>query len=365
MLGNKFKQYTSSDLRVRLTMIQIFILASFILFSGLTIYQTACSLVGEMNGVPRSVQNGFHVDLFGYFWLISACAIIIGGIIYLRVTRSMLKPIQQMKQSVSEIRNGRYPEPITVDRETDDIGQLVQHFNDLNQKLQMNEELRNRMLSDMSHEIRTPLSNLRGYLEGLQKGVIRGDPDIYQSLYEETQRITDLLSQIDWIREWDGTSQDTLISPDFIEARDLIDHVVKLYDLEFQQKGIPLNVDVEQAEIYVDRRGMQQVLTNLLSNALSYYSGEEAVEVKGERHESDYTIYVKGPGLSIPQDQLDKIFERFYRVDTSRSRDTGGSGLGLAISKEIVERHRGSIEVESDEKIHTFIVYLPNVSSFS
>ncbi|ARI75779.1 sensor histidine kinase [Halobacillus mangrovi] len=364
-MGNKFKQYISSDLRVRLTMIQIFILASFLLFSGLTIYQTACSLVGEMNGVTRSVQNGFHVDLLGYFWLISAGAIIIGGFVYVKVTRSMLKPIQQMKGSVREIRNGRYPEPISVDRETDDIGQLVQHVNDLNQKLQLNEKLRNRMLSDMSHEIRTPLSNLRGYLEALQKGIIKGDPAIYQSLYEETQRITDLLSQIDWIREWDGSALDTMISPDLIEARELIDHVVKLYALEFQQKGIPLHVDVDTAEIYVDNRGMQQVLTNLLSNALSYYSGDEAVEIKGEKSGSDYTIFVKGPGLSIPNEQLEKIFERFYRVDTSRSRDTGGSGLGLAISKEIVDRHKGSIEVESDEHIHKFIVCLPNVVSQS
>lgn len=346
-------------------MIQIFILASFILFSGLTIYQTACSLVGEMNGITRSVQNGFHVDLLAYFWLISAGAIIIGGFIYLRVTQSMLKPIQQMKGSVRKIRDGRYPEPISVDGEKDDIGQLVQHFNDLNQKLQMNEELRNRMLSDMSHEIRTPLSNLRGYLEALQKGVIQGDPAIYQSLFEETQRITDLLSQIDWIREWDGSSHDTMISPDMVEARELIDHVVKLYELEFQQKGIILQVDVEPAEIFVDQRGMQQVLTNLLSNALSYYSGNGAVEVKGERNENDYTIYVKGPGQSIPNEQLEKIFERFYRVDTSRSRDTGGSGLGLAISKEIVDRHKGSIEVESDGSIHKFIVYLPNALSQS
>ncbi|WP_156112614.1 cell wall metabolism sensor histidine kinase WalK [Halobacillus sp. BBL2006] len=362
-MGNRVRQLISSDLRLRLMMIQIFILTGFILFSGLTIYQTACWLVGDINGIADAAQSGFHVDLLRYFWIISGAAIIIGSFIYLKVTHSILKPIQQLKQSVIEIRNGRYPALIDFHDQSDDIGQLVHHFNDLNKKLQLNEELRNLMLSDMSHELRTPLSNLRGYLEALNKGVIDGDPSIYQSLAEETQRITDLLSQVDWIREWDGTSQGTMITPERVKVSDLIDHVVKLYQLEFERKRVSLIVDVEPIDLYIDRRGIHQVLINLLGNALNYYEGKETVELRGHKQGMDYILYVKGPGQPIPAEHIDKVFERFFRVDTSRSRETGGSGLGLAISKEIVERHNGKLKLESKGNIHKFIIRLPNVSS--
>ncbi|WP_173917500.1 cell wall metabolism sensor histidine kinase WalK [Halobacillus sp. Marseille-Q1614] len=359
MLLNKMNKSLASNLRVRLTLINIIILICFILFTGLTIYQTACFLVGDINGVESARQTGFSNELLRYFWVTSGVAIFIGGFMYWKVTRSMLRPIEKLKQSVQDIQNGRYPDQIDVSRKRDEIGQLVHHFNHLNQQLQKNEEVRNRMLSDMSHELRTPLSNLRGYLEALNKGVIDGSPDIYQSLADETDRITDLLSKIDWIKEWDGSAGGSPITPEKVQVVEVIQHVNQLFQLEFERKGVDLTVDAVPAELYVDRRAIQQVLINLLSNALSYYEGEGPVKLKGIREEKDYVLSVKGPGQEIPEDAHEKIFERLYRLDPSRNRQTGGTGLGLAISKEIIERHAGTIYLESDGKMHHFVVKLP------
>ncbi len=343
----------------RLTLIHILILAGFILFSGLIIYQSACFLVGNIEGVRGGRQTSFSVELLRYFWVISVFTILVGSVMYWKVTRSMLRPIEDLKKSVQEIRKGCFPAPMKVNGKQDEISELISHFNDLNLQLQRNEESRNRMLSDISHELRTPTSNLKGYLEALNKGVIAGSPEIYQSLADEADRLTDLLSQIDWIKEWDGSKDNSPITPEKIKIDEVIQRVAQLFSLEFERKNIKLAVTAEPALLIADSRGIQQVITNLLRNALSYYEGEGAVTLVGEIQKSFYVISVTGPGQPIPEEERTRIFERLYRIDASRNRRSGGSGLGLAISKEIVERHRGILALETDGNLHQFIVKLP------
>ncbi len=285
-----------------------------------------------------------------------------GSLLFYKATRKLMEPIEQIKQSIKEMENGQYPYVIQNFSE-DEVGQLVTHFNHLTLKLQENEDMRYRMLSDMSHEIRTPLSNLKGYLEALNKGVITGDSTLYSLLSDEAERITALFSQIDSIKEWDNTRERSLKPRKYAAIDELIIHVSRLFTMEFQQANIQFEVKTDPGNLLINQEGIKQVITNLLSNALQYYQGNEIVKLRGENNSDYYLISVQGPGDSIPESEHEKIFERFYRTDPSRTRKTGGSGLGLAISKDIVAQHNGTLKLKSNGHIHTFIVAIPHEST--
>jgi two-component system sensor histidine kinase BaeS len=343
----KFK--APSSLQTRLILVNVLVLSSFILFSGLTIYQTACFLAGNQKGAM------FDQTLLRYFFMVSILAILVGSIIYYKVTKRMMQPMEELKNSLAAIHEGTYPEAIDETVTFDEIKHVIRQFNVMNEKLKQNEEVRNQLLNDLSHELRTPLSNMNGYLEALSKGVIEGNPHVYRILSSETNRITGLLGQIEWVKDWDKAHVE--LKQEDMSA--ILEPVVQSFRAAFEKEEVPLRVDLEQVEVSVHKQGIQQVLTNLLSNALRYYKGEGPVTVTGKLEGRSYTVSVSGPGEPIPASSREKIFNRFYRVDASRSRQTGGAGLGLAISKEIVEKHGGTIEVSSIENIHTFCFRIP------
>ena len=322
----------------------VLILTALILFTGLTIYQTACFLAGNQSA-PL-----FEQRLLRYFWLFSILAIAIGSVLYYKVTKRMMQPLEELKQSLAAIQEGHYPEAIDESRTFEEIQSVIQPFNQMNKKLKRNEETRNQLLSDLSHELRTPLSNMKGYLEALNNGVIEGDSSVYQILSSETNRITELMGQIDWIKERDDVTLEFTTE----EISSILHPVIESFRASFDKQDVPLIADIEEAELRLYKPGIQQVLTNLLSNALRYHKGNGPVRVSGSTQSGAYTISVSGPGEDIPSSDREKIFDRLYRVDASRSRQTGGAGLGLAISKEIVEQHGGTIWFKTSDDVHTF-----------
>ncbi|MFD1019231.1 sensor histidine kinase [Thalassobacillus hwangdonensis] len=355
---HKWKEWLTSRIWIRLTIINIMLLAVFILFSGLTIYNAACMLADDIGNMEAANEFSFRSTLLDYFWVISVLTVLVGSLIYMQVIRRGLKPIRELVHSMERLKSGEYPE-ILKNNSKDEVGQLVSHFNHLIIRLQENEETRNRLISDMSHELRTPLSNLQGYLEALNKGVIQGDPAIYQSLSEEVERVTGLVQQLDVIKQWDATTFESFTSMENADINELLHQAVQLFSLEFERKGITYDVDATHEQLCIHRQGMLQVLSNLLSNAIEYYGGEGPVRIKGESEQDRYVITISGTGKYIPPEDKKRIFDRLYRVDPSRARTTGGSGLGLAISKEIVERHDGTISLITDGRYHRFVIRLP------
>src|SRR5699024_2754812 len=126
-----------------------------------------------------------------------------------------------------------------------------------------------------------------------------------------------------------------------------------------EKKNIEINVNMQPGAIKANIDGISQVISNLMDNAIRYYNGTEPITISGEAFKSEYRLSITGPGQPIPATENKKIFDRFYRVDPSRTKDSGGTGLGLAISKEIIEHHHGEIGVTSDDYLHTFWFTLP------
>lgn len=334
------------------------VITVFVGLSSWAIYNTACVLADGLVSMSNQKQAQFEATLFQYLWIFSISTITIGCLTHFYLTKKLIHPLRELIYSTKKMKQGEYPDPITGKTEGE-IGELISHFNDLVKQLEVNEQNRQKIVSDLSHEFRTPLSNLSGYLQALQSGVIDGDEKLYQSLYVESKRLIYLVEQMEQLKEWDHISSQSFSKKSPVNMKNLVEQSVEMFHWVCRNADIKINVDVAPSVIIVNSGAIAQVISNLLDNAVRYYEGTGPITVKGRNIESEYEFCVTGPGKPISLDAQERIFERFYRTDYSRSRELGGSGLGLAISKEIMEHHRGMIGVTSKENKHTFWFRLP------
>ncbi|WP_373895224.1 sensor histidine kinase [Virgibacillus natechei] len=356
---NKFgKSWLPKRFLWRLSITNTIVITAFIVLSGWSIYHAACSLADGMGSMNAQKQGQFETVLFQYLWIFSASAIVIGSITHFYITRKLMKPLNKLIGSTKRMKAGHYPDPIEVTSK-DETGQLIGHFNDMVRQLKMNEEHRQKAISDLSHEFRTPLSNLNGYLNALSSGVIDGDEKLYRSLYEESRRLTDMVKQLEQLKEWDYISNQTFSEKKPVDMHMAVMQSVEMFHWTLENAGISVDVHSDYGVVNVDDDGISQVIDNLLDNAIRYYQGTGPVFVKGEKRNNVYRVSVAGPGQAIPAEERDRIFERFYRTDPSRNYYSGGMGLGLAISKEIIEHHGGKTGVQSEGNFHTFWFTLP------
>ena len=325
--------------------------------SGFTIYHAACALVSGM-GTDAQRQNQFNASLFQFLWMFSAATIVVGSLLHFYFTKKVMGPLKQLIESTKVMKDGRYPDTIHSDS-AGEIGELIGHFNELVQQLKLKEQSRQKIVSDLSHEFRTPLSNLNGYMNALSNGVIEGDPALFKSLHGEAQRLTSMVEQLEQLKEWDSAAAETLVETKQEDMGQLIHQTAGMFHWRLQEKGIPVQIEAAVGTVGVYNGGIQQVLGNLIDNAIRYYEGTSHVRITGEIAGADYRVSISNEGQAISESEAEKLFDRFYRTDPSRTRETGGSGLGLAISKEIIELHKGTIGLDLADGRYVFWFMVP------
>ena len=340
---NFLKSLWPKQILWRLTVLNTIAFTVVIILSGLTIYNAACALVsGLETDVQR--QSQFNAALFQFLWMFSIAIIVIGSLLHFYLTKKVMGPLKELIESTKAMKDGRYPNIIKTNS-AGEVGELINHFNELVQELKLKEQSRKKIISDLSHEFRTPLSNLNGYMNALGSGVIEGDVTLFKSLHGEAQRLTFMIEQLEQLKEWDMAVEGTLIETKQEDMKQLIYQSVEMFHWRLQEKKISVQIEASIGMVGVYNGGIQQVLGNIIDNAIRYYEGSEPIQIKGERSGINYQVSISSKGQTIPESDREKIFERLYRVDHSRSSSTGGSGLGLAISKEIIHLHKGKIGV--------------------
>ena len=352
------RKFSPQDFLWRLSTLNIIVITAAILLSGLAIYNTACALVGSMGGLNDLQQARFNSLLFNYLLIFISVTIVSGSLLQYYVTKKLVNPVQKLIESTKQMREGEYPDPVSVSARGE-IGELAGHFNGLVAQLKSNDEDRNKLISDLSHELRTPLTNLNGYLKALRDGDIQGDEELYDALLNESKRLTEMTEQMELLKEWGETASHHYTKLEFMNITELTEQCVEMFQLELERNNIPLMTDMEDYKFKMNADGVQQVVTNLIDNAVNHHHGTAPIEVKGRMQNRFYQVSVSGPGPVIPANERERIFERLYRLDTSRNRGTGGSGLGLAIVKEIINKHEGETGVSSEDGINTFWFTLP------
>jgi signal transduction histidine kinase len=225
--------------------------------------------------------------------------------------------------------------------------------------LERQESMRRDFIANAAHELRTPLTNLQGYLEALRDGVIVADRATYESLHEEADRLVRLSRSLDALAEGDAGASPA--HPIELDLRAAIAAATDLASPALERAGLRLTVDVPPAlSARADPDRLAQVLANLLSNAVRYTPAGGTVTVRGEHRPADVLISVSNTGEGIPADDLERVFERFYRVEKSRDRERGGAGIGLAIVKQLVEQGGGRVGAESSGGLTRFWFSLPD-----
>jgi signal transduction histidine kinase len=236
-------------------------------------------------------------------------------------------------------------------RSNDELGELAQAFNRMSSELSRSVNARKQMTADIAHELRTPLSLILGHAEAVHDGVLPPTPENFEIIREEATRLEHLVNDLRILSLADAG--ELSIAPQIIETQRLLQEVAAIYQYQTQRKNITLDLDIASplSNVEVDPGRMTQVLTNILDNALRHTpeGGRIVLSAKDVDDQVELAIQDSGPGLK-PED-IDRIFDRFYRTDSSRQRDgdfPSGSGLGLAIARSIVQAHGGQLSAESE-----------------
>jgi len=305
--------------------------------------------MGMGYGVQGNAQlfSNFRAGVTEAMLLAVAIASLAALIVSLLLSRRIVAPLQQMNQASQRIAAGRYDERVQVSGQ-DEIAQLGGQFNRMAEELEQVETMRRRLIGDVSHELRTPLTAIKGYMEGLMDGVLPASAETYQQIHSEAERLSRLVDDLQELSRVEAGAFHLDVAP--VSFSSLMETTAKRLLPHLQQKNITLNLALppELPPVRVDGDRITQVLTNLVSNAVQYTPAGGAVTVSAVVTGGEMRVSVADTGVGIPPEDLPHIFDRFYRVDKSRSRQSGGgSGIGLTIAKALVEAHGGKIWAES------------------
>ena len=276
------------------------------------------------------------------------------------ISNNISKPVEVVSNMANLIGDGDYDNKIDYDSNIVEIDVLIKSINNLSAKLEEQENLRKRLTTDISHELRTPLTSIQTHLEAMIDGIWEPDTERLNSVNEEVIRLTNLVNQLQNLAKFD--SEKSKLNLAKVNVKNLIMNVVYNNQGKALEKNINIECDLESIDSYLDKDKISQVIVNLLSNAIRYTNNGGKIFISSYKENNNLKIQFKDNGLGIPKENIQYIFERFYRVDESRSKNTGGIGVGLTIVKSIIDLHQGTIEVRSElNKGSEFIVILPNL----
>ena len=274
-----------------------------------------------------------------------AIALLIGIVLSRRISR----PILTITEASTLIAKGQKQVTVPTDTSIEEINQLGKTFNDMSSKVEANEERMKEFVANVSHELRSPLTSIKGFIEALidNKGKT---PEAQQRfltiINDETDRLSQLVNDLLILSR---SEEEISLKPEVIELKEFIEHVLTSFHSRAEENSINMEVISEQDSIFlkIDANSLKQVFVNLLDNALKYSPLGGNVSISLKESEEMISISISDSGLGIPERDLPNIWDRFYRVDKDRSRETGGTGLGLAIVKQLTEKNGGQVEVES------------------
>ena len=276
------------------------------------------------------------------------------------ISNNISKPVEVVSNMANLIGDGDYDNKIDYDSNIVEIDVLIKSINNLSAKLEEQENLRKRLTTDISHELRTPLTSIQTHLEAMIDGIWEPDTERLNSVNEEVIRLTNLVNQLQNLAKFD--SEKSKLNLAKVNVKNLIMNVVYNNQGKALEKNINIECDLESIYSYLDKDKISQVIVNLLSNAIRYTNNGGKIFISSYKENNNLKIQFKDNGIGIPKENIKYIFERFYRVDESRSKNTGGIGVGLTIVKSIIDLHQGTIEVRSElNKGSEFIVILPNL----
>jgi signal transduction histidine kinase len=349
-----------------------------VLFAGVFTTAVIAAIVGpplfrehlHRAGVPANSTEEFHAEeAYTYATVISVGgALAVSALTALAVSwyigRRLHRSVAEVASAAADVSQGRYDIRVSPPKLGDEFESLASAFNEMASRLQTVDATRRRLFSDLAHEIRTPVSVLEAYIEALEDGVRALDPATAAMLRDQTRRLVRFSADLAALARAEDSSYS--MEATFVNLQSVVTRVVNASTDPYAAKGVRLQMHSSGGAPVVmgDSQRLEQVLANLLDNALRHTPPGGSVDVTIAVDSEDVEVFVVDTGEGITAEHVSHVFERFYRVDTARDRDHGGAGIGLAIAKALVEAHGGSISAHSDGRDRgcAFSVRLPKAS---
>lgn len=303
-------------------------------------------------------EEGFLQDLTLLIFLMGILSIVIAGIIAYLISKRLSRPIAATSKMTQKIARGENLGAVKADEKISELYYLQESVNTLAAQLAEQKLIRNQLVSDLAHEVRTPLTTLQGNIEAMLDGVWEVTPERLSSLNRQVKRLAHLIQMIDQLE--DAETSRNKLTLEHLDIKELLSSVVIAFQPQADEKKISLNLKSQPIIIEADRNKLDQVFSNILSNAIKFTSKEGTISIQSKQVKDHLLVKIKDNGEGIPHEKVDYIFERFYQVEPSRNSELNGQGIGLAVVKSIIEAHKGQVKVESKEgKGTTFTLSLP------
>ena len=300
--------------------------------------------LNPLHTLASDLDQQFSQQQVRWIYGTAVFALLLAGVLAMAFSRQIVSPISRLSRGTQALADGRFTERLTV-RSSDELGTLARNFNVLAETLERNQQAQRQWIADISHELRTPLSVLRGELQAVEDGVRALDETTRKSLSGEVERLTKLVNDIYQLSVADVGA--LRYRKEVADVGQVLEDTVDMFEARICDAGLELETRYHQGplEALIDVNRLGQLFTNVLENTVRYTDTGGRVRVACAQEGSDIAVSIEDSAPSVPEDALPRLFERLYRVETSRGRQTGGAGLGLAICKRIAHALGGSISV--------------------
>lgn len=297
--------------------------------------------------IPGSREDRFLDQQEHLMWTLAFSMGLMAVLLSLGLTWSLLRPIQSLAVGTQAIASRKFDTRIPP-HGRDELGQLAEDFNRMASNLEAFEEERRRWIADTSHELGTPLAVLRGEIEALQDGIREPTPERLNSLHSEVMRLTRLVEDLKLINRAEAGRLELQQRP--LDLTPFLRELTARFANRLEQSQLEVEwVIAPSLWVRADPERLEQVFTNLLENVLRYADPPGTLRLSGMQQGARVRCTVEDSGPGVSESLLPRLFDRFFRVEGSRNRETGGSGLGLAICKNLIEAHDGTIQARHSE----------------
>ncbi|WP_223702614.1 sensor histidine kinase [Sutcliffiella deserti] len=313
--------------------------------------------------VIRDLKNYERLQglIFLVTWSAGAGAILLSGVGGMLIARKLLAPIAALTDTMKRIKKRGFKERVPLEKnQQDEISQISNMFNEMMNDVETSFQKQKQFVEDASHELRTPISILEGHLALLNRWG-KNDPEVLEESLKASQQEVERLKMLVFeLLELTRLESDRFeIGDDYTNPIPVIEELIKKFTLLHPEFTLTLHKEIKgDISIQMADRHLEQLLIILLDNAVKYSMDSKGIDVKVEKVDGKFSCSIMDYGMGIPKEDLEKIFNRFYRVDKARSREQGGQGLGLSIAKRIVHNYNGLIKAESEEGKWTSIQVL-------
>jgi two-component system sensor histidine kinase BaeS len=292
--------------------------------------------------ISTAADTAFQQEQLRAAWIIAGFALALAAVVALVLAQVFLRPLKRVAAATNRLAAGDYASRVAV-TSSDELGRLAEDFNRLAEALQKTEELRRRFMADVSHELRTPIAVLRAGLEAIEDGVRPLTRESVASLQGEVAALGKLVEDLYQLALSDVGSLS--YRKERSDIAEVLEQAIEPFAGRLAERNLSIEKKLEsELKVMADSDRLGQAFRNLLENSARYTDAGGTVRVTARRNGSGVKVDFEDSSPGVPADALPRLFERFYRVEGSRSRANGGAGLGLAIVRSVVEAHGGSIE---------------------